>query len=524
MAAKFLRDGRRLYEPDGEVLTEYLWDRSELVVVQGPIGSGTSTASCHRINMLAQEQEPDFDGVRRTRWLIVRNSYRQLKKTTIKTWLEWFPEHQFGDMVRSEPMTHHLKYQHPSGDGTSVDCEVIFLAIDSPETAEQEAASFEITGFWFNEGQFADKAVIDELLSRCGRYPSQRNGPGATWYGGMVDLNAPQEGHWIPYMRGDIPLPRDWADAEKKAMQKPETWRFLVQPPGLLEAHKDGEVVYQPNPDAENQRHLKKSYMEQIQGKSPEWIKQRVLNKVGLYVGGKPVYPTYTPAIHDNRYDVDPVEGFGLTLGLDFGRDPACAIMQEVNGQWTILEEIIGANEPASKFAPRVARKLAQEYAGFTFEAYGDPRGADKNQSDETTAYDIFLTHGIRVFPATSDNNPQMRRSTVDAVLSRHNGARFNPRCLTLRTGMAGGYHYRKIRGADGLHSPKPLKNQYSHIVEAMENGFLGGGEGEAIVRASGYTPPKPSPVIRPSPRVRSDDASRFPQHKFRNRRRAWSG
>lgn len=496
--------GNAVYEPDGEKLEQYLWDRGELVVIQGPIGSGTSTCSCMRIYQLACEQEPDLDGARRTRWLILRNTYKQLGKTTIKTWLEWFPEETFGDIVRAEPGVHHLRFPHPSGDGTRVDCEVIFIAIDSPEKAEAEAASFEITGFWFNEGQFVEKEVIDELLSRCGRYPSKRNGPGATWYGGMIDLNAPIEGHWIPYMRGDVPLPAEWSEEEKALMTKPDGWTFIVQPPGLIESRLDGKTVYQPNPAAENQRHLKKTYMEQIRGKPKPWIDRRIMNRVILSMGGKPVYPTYSEYEHADGRDLPPVEGFPIIVGLDFGRDPAAAFMQCVNGNWTVLSELIGDNESAERFAPRVTRHLALEYPGFAFEAYGDPRGADRGQNVEVTAYDIFAAHGMTVFPATSDNNPEMRRSTMEAVLARRNGFRMNHRCTVARRGLAGGYQYRKMGGTAGLYAAQPIKNRYSHIVESIENGLMGGGEGYAVTRLQTHRRLAPSPPRRHSIRNRS--------------------
>jgi hypothetical protein len=88
---------------------------------------------------------------------------------------------RFRRFRRSVPPTHSIRIPHPSGDGTTVDSEVIMLAIENSE--EAIAASFEITGFWLNEVQFINKKVVDELLSRCGRYPSPANGPGATWYG-----------------------------------------------------------------------------------------------------------------------------------------------------------------------------------------------------------------------------------------------------------------------------------------------------------------------------------------------------
>ena len=487
--------GNFLYEPDGEVLTEYFWDRSELSIIQGPIQSGTSTASCLKVWALAEEQEPDYDGVRRTRWIITRDTYKELRETTIKTWLEWFPEAEWGSMIRSEPALHNLKRKHSSGDGTVVEAEIIFLAIPDPDVAEQVLASYEITGFFRNEGQFCERAVIDEFLSRCARYPSMKNGPGATWHGGFIDLNAPKEGHWIPYMRGDLPLPEEWSEQVKADFQKPKGWKFFIQPPGLIEKKIDGKSVYQENPLAENQANTKKSYLEIIQGKTKEFIDRRVMNRVGLYADGKPVYPTFSDQEHIARREMAPMAAT-VIVGLDFGRDPAAAFLQCVNGRWMVLSELIGDNESAQLFAPRVKRHLAQKYPGLKCEFWGDPRGADGTQSTETTAYDVFLANGMRVLPATSDNNPGMRRSTVEAVLDRRNAFSINPSCITAKTGFAGGYHYPKVKGVPGVFLDRPRKNRYSHIVEAIENALLGGGEGDAIVSTS-RNAPKPSKINR---------------------------
>lgn len=497
--------GNVVYEPDGEVLAEYFHDDRKFVCVQGPVGSGTSSASCHKIWKKACSQEPDIDGVRRTRWIISRETYPQLRKTVLETWLQWFPEENWGDLMRSEPMMQTIKKPHPSDDGTKVHCELIFLAIPSEEVAEHLLASFEITGFFANEIQFTQKGVIIELLSRCGRYPSMMNGPGATWFGGFADMNAPVEGHWIPYMRGDIPIPRDMTESEQMGLEKPEDWAFYVQPPGLIETMVDGKVEYAPNPKAENQKWLKEPYIEKIRGWDKDRIDRRVLNKVGLHLGGKPVYPTFLPSEHVLPADQEPFPNWNIIVGLDFGRMPAALFMQCVNGSWYVLSELIGDGESAALFAPRVAQHLGQEYPGMQYEIYGDPRGADKGQNDETTAYDIFGHHGMTVIPATTDNNVEMRRSTVNTVLSRRNGLHVNPSCVTFKTGMAGGYHYKKIQGLVGIFQAQPNKNSiYSHIVEAGENGFMGGGEGHSIVSRSATQRKPPSPVTRSSIRRRA--------------------
>jgi len=497
--------GNRLYEPDGDVLTAFFWSRAKLTVIQGPIGSGTSTASCMKIWSLACEQEPDDDNVRRTRWIISRSTYKELEETTIATWLIWFPENEWGRMTWAEPANHHLNRKHPSGDGTTVDCEVIFLAIPDDETAERVLASFEITGFFVNEGQNTSKFVVTELLSRCSRFPSKRDGPGATWFGGLVDLNAPIEGHWIPYMRGDVPIPTDWDAAMKAEFAKPDNWEFFTQPPGLIETWVEGKIVYQPNPKAENQKWLTEPYIEKISGWDKAKIDRRVMNKVGLHTNGKAVYPTFSDIEHVSKIPLRPIENWPIIVGLDFGREPAAAFCQNVNGHFVVLSELIGENESAELFAPKVKRHLAQHYPGFSCEFSGDPRGADGSQNSEMTAYEIFNRHGMRVFPATTDNNPQMRRSAMEGVLGRRNGFLICTTCLVAKTGLAGGYHYPqiKVRGISGLFSDKPRKDRYSHIVEAIENAALGAGEGEAVVRSS-REKPKPSPVRRHRIQMRS--------------------
>lgn len=498
MALATTEGGLFLYEPDGAVLEAYLADRSRLSVVQGPVGSGTSSASCHKLWMIANEQRPDVDGVRRTRWIVSRATYKELRDTTLPTWLEWFPEAVWGSLERSEPMRHTLRRPHWSGDGTTTEAQVVFLALPDAMTAKQVLASFEITGFFQNEAQFVEKGVTTLLLSRCARYPSMKNGPGATWYGGFIDMNAPEEGHWVPYMRGDVPLPRDWTDDQKAEFKRPRDWRFFVQPPGLLEKKVDGEWVYEPNPKAENQKWLKQTYLERIQGWSKRQIDQLVLNKVMLSQDGQPVYPTFNEVDHVLPKDAEALAGFPLVVGLDFGRQPAALIMQNRSQSWYALAELIGDNESAQLFAPRLKRFLAQRFPGFEFEFYGDPRGADGTQATEATAYDIFRANGMRVRPATTDNNPEMRRSTMEKVLERRRGLLVNPSCTMFKTGMAGGYHYKRIQGSGGVHSDKPAKNGYSHIVEAGENALLGGGEGWEVVHAPNVHRLRPSPVVRP--------------------------
>lgn len=201
--------GQRIYEPDGAVLGEYLADRSHVCIIRGPIGSGTSSASCLKIYTHAMEQRPSpIDGKRRSRWAVVRNTYPDLQNTTLKTWLDWFPEEQYGKVWADRPILHEIRI----GD---VELDVYFLALDD-EKDIKKLRSLELTGVWFNEVEFIDKPLFDEAESRTGRYPSEKEG-GSAWDGVIADMNAPPEDHWLPQMTGEAP-PADDLTSEQLAL------------------------------------------------------------------------------------------------------------------------------------------------------------------------------------------------------------------------------------------------------------------------------------------------------------------
>ena len=110
---------------------KFLQDDSFVRGIMGPVGSGKSYACCAEIFLRAVKQEPNADNIRKTRFAIIRNSYPELRTTTLKTWQEIFPESQFGTMRWSPPITHHIQLP-PRGAAAGIDCEVIFLALDQP--------------------------------------------------------------------------------------------------------------------------------------------------------------------------------------------------------------------------------------------------------------------------------------------------------------------------------------------------------------------------------------------------------
>ena len=134
--------------------------------LRGPVGSGKSVCCCVELFRRAVQQEKGADGVRKSRWAVIRNTNPQLKTTTIKTWLDWFPEEDWGKFHWSVPYTHHIKK-------ADLDLEVIFLALDRPEDVKK-LLSLELTGIWINEAREIPKSIIDACSMRVGRFPSMK--------------------------------------------------------------------------------------------------------------------------------------------------------------------------------------------------------------------------------------------------------------------------------------------------------------------------------------------------------------
>lgn len=476
----------RNFAPDGKTLIEFMSDaKSRVKIIQGPVGSGTSSACCLHIYQQAMAQHKQSDGKQRFRAYVYRETYSKLEETTLPTWLDWFPEREFGRFYASKPFKHEIRVG-------SLELDVSFVAMEDIRDAKSHFKSLEPSLIWFNEGQFVSFQVIREAVDRVSppRYPAVKDG-GCVWGGLILDTNAPPADHWIPIMRGDTPAP-DWMSEEQsQALKKPPNWRFLIQPPGLIEIFEGDRLVgYKPNPKAENLKYLPPNfYMEKIGAQTKPWIDANIMNRSTVLVDGRPVYPQFRRDIHVAEKKLEPIPGVPVQIGLDFGRQPAALIGQHLRGDWFIQREFIGRDMSATEFAPQLKSYLAEHYPGFTFLFWGDPAGSYAGQGGDKTPYQIFMANGMRVVPSPDLQNRQsLRQEAVNSVLmrrssaGRHTALLVSPTCTTYITGMAGGYNFRRVQVSTERYTDEPDKNPYSHICEAGEYLFLGGGEGRGVL------------------------------------------
>jgi len=426
----------------------------------GPIGSGKSVACVMEMLRKSFSQKPNHEGIRKTRWVVVRNTYRELNDTTMQTFFDWFPE-KLGKLLKKD-MKFFVKLPHPDNE-TIAEIEFLFRALDKPDDIKK-LLSLEVTGGWLNEVREIPKAILDMLIGRLGRYPSMRDG-GPSWHGLIMDTNPPDSDHWFyKLFEEDIP----------------ENHAVFHQPSGT-------------SPEAENINNLPPLYYENIMaGKDQEWINVYVHGLYGFVLDGKPVYPEYHDDIHhtDEKYTVNPK--LPIYIGLDFGLTPAATFGQKTaTGQWVIFDELVTEDMGAVRFSSLLNAHINEHYRGMDLQIYGDPAGDFRSQTDEKTPFDILDAAGIVAWPAHT-NDFIIRRESVVSPLTRMDysgnpGFVITPGAPMLRKAMAGGYKYKRVAvSGQERWQDKPDKGRYSHVAESLQYLMLGAGEDQSVVGGYG--------------------------------------
>lgn len=454
------------YRPQGPTLERYLQSREQRTFICGPLGSSKTNASCWKTFRIMTDQAPDAQNVRRTRIAAIRNTYPDLLGTTAKDWLE-----MFGDLGRytksgMEPPAHHVKFK--LDDGTYVDAELIFLALDHEEHV-RKLRGLQLTAAWLNEAKELPFAVVQMLDLRVGRYPQEVR---PSWYGIYGDTNAPDTDHWYYRM------------AEE---DRPEGWLFLRQPGGLM--RETADAPWLENPAAENVHNLPEGYyLKGAQGKTEDWIKVNLANEYGFVRDGKPVYPDYRDATHCREFELIP--GLGLHIGLDFGLTPAALVGQKTPmGQWRIRRELVTEDTGVVRFANELKRFLAEHFHGWPIVSItGDPAGDQRQagDNDERTVFEILAANDIKAEPAFT-NDFSVRSEAFSAPMRRlidgQPGLLLHPDCKVTRKGLQGGYAFKRLKvSGDERYRDVPDKNKFSHPCEAGQYMVMGGGEGAAVI------------------------------------------
>ena len=432
--------------------------------LMGPIGSGkTTVVFLHMLELARQQPRSPIDGHRRFTACSIRDAYVRLHKTTITTWHKRIPR-ELGKWTGPEERaaTHKVTLRCP--DGGLLYFQHDFVAIGD-QAAEDALRGYEPTVFYLNEADLLSEDVFTYAVGRAGRYPEEHHG-GSSWFGILMDFNAPDVDHWL--------------------------YRLCVEqpPPGLAYFRQPGGL----EPGAENVHRLPPGYYQgQIAANAhrPDYVRRMVHAQWGYSRHGAAVFPEFADGRHVAPAPLEPIPGQAIVVGADAGRTPAAVFLQrDAEGQWRCLAELVAEGVGANRFGRLLARFAAERFPGCWCVGWGDPAAAHATQDGESSWLRLVAAaSGIAFRPApVPDNNLTVRLEVVRRALSGsldEGRPEFllSPDCRMLRKGFNSGYRFRRLQIAGvERYDDKPEKNEFSHVHDALQYALLGAGEYQVVM------------------------------------------
>lgn len=435
---------------------KFLDSRAFLKLAMGPVGGGKSTLALMDLVQRAVGQAP-FNNVRRTKFIILRNTIAQLK-STVKPMMEtWFVTMTKGTMGQWRLSDNIFEAMFKLPDDTIVHSEFVLMAADTPEDVRR-LLSLECSAAWVEESREVDSEVFAGLQGRTNRFPARIAG-GVTYPGVICSTNPP-------------PLGGFW---HKFITEEEKGKEIFIQPAALLE---DGTL----NSDAENLENLADDYYENLlSGKTEDWINVYLKNQFGAGDMGRPIYKgSFKTSFHTATKKLLPVPQSvnQLVIGMDNGLQAAAVIGQrDMRGRVNLLGECYVPEEETmgvETFMKRLLVPLLRDkFHGFKAENIRfvlDPACFARSQVDEKTIAQAVSAYGYQVVKAPT-NDPERRIQAVEALLTGQiDGAAaflIDASCTHAIDTLAWGHRYKKA--TSGVQSTVAEKNHYSHTGDAIQ-------------------------------------------------------
>ena len=411
-------------------------------LVMGAYGSGKSSGMCAEIVLRACTMPTCFDNIRRSKWVIVRNTSGELETTTLQTWLHWFGD--LGTVVSHKKPVLSVKHVFNDGKGR-VELELLFLALDRIDDIKK-IKSLEITGAYLNELSELPQAILSHIKSRLGRFPSDMMIDKPYWSGIIADTNPPDADGWI-YKMFEV--------------DRPLGYHIFKQPAALFE---DESGKYITNKDADNIDHLPTNYyVDMARGETKEFVRVYCMGEYGTVILGRKVYENYNDDLHTIS-NIESEHNEQLLLGWDFGLTPACIIAQRCkNGQIKVLKEFCTSYLSVRELAENtVYPYLISYYKDFDYISVGDPSDR-KSDSTGVSCMQVLDECGIHTTKALT--NDIQRRIDKPALIISKEG------CPTLRKGFLGRYNYKRVRvlNEEKYHDVPDKTHPYSDIQDCIQ-------------------------------------------------------
>lgn len=410
---------------------------AQIRAIVGPVGSGKTTAAAWEIFYYLPRFLRKIHGIKSTRWVLVRNTFKEIEDTTFVSVLQWF-----GGIGNYNGRRAVFNLEWPDGN----EVELLLRGCDILKHVRQ-FLSLELTGYWIDESVQVKQEVKRMLKNRIGRWK-----PSHPVRFGIETTNPPPVTH---------PLYSDF--------------RWNRPPPGPPPkgAPIPNHAGFWQHP-GENERYLRTGYYADLRNDyrdDPDWVAMYIDGKPGIVRKGKLVYNNFQTDVHVAKDKIKPIDRGTIYRGWDnTGNHPACVLLQVPSPFMAQIlpsywEERMGITD----FSKYVMTQCAALYPGCTFVDWGDPAG-EANFSHPvgglTSNAKIMRELGIQVQP--SEQAFRARVEAVDQMLARRNGVLIDPDNALLIDGFMGGYHFPEI-GTTGYHSDAPEKNKYADAHDALQ-------------------------------------------------------
>lgn len=445
---------RRLFYSAGPVSDAYIESVGEMDLINGPVGSGKTTASIKRALLSATRMRPDpATGLRRYVLGIWRHKYDALWKGTIPSWQRMLdPAKGIGEWVGASPRAaeHRITFRDAFGE---VQLIARFMAFGDAMSAE-DLKSIEFTDCYLNEADTIDEEAVEVLLQRVGRDPPEElaQRPGRIF----GDCNAPSINSWVY---------RDFFSVRKPGYR-------LFRQPGGREA------------GAENLGAVGRGYYDRLarlNAHRPWKVRADVDNQPGYQRDADVVFDKFDDGRMVSPERLDPEPLLPILVGIDGGLTMAAVYGQEApDGQFRILAEISPDRADERALATAMLALEASRFRGAEFYTVCDPAmdaGADTDIGSQRARLAKHLGRSVHL---ARSNDVLTRHDAVKALMERNvTGGRpglyvSGPDCPVLREGFNQGYVWHVMPGSkerknvkDGRHTHAQDGLQYI----AMESG-----------------------------------------------------
>ncbi len=482
------------YTPPGPVGASYIRSLGPIDVIMGPAGSGKTIASIFKVIRFSIGAMPVCtDNVIRVRGTVLRDNFRAMYRTTIRSWFEFFPPDYHGAIFtggQDRPAQHILKLSTVRTVGgvvreVPVELTVDFFAV-ADVSIEDLLKGYETSWVWCNEGDLLHERVIPFAYSRTGRYPPKQKLPPGTRLPRVVaaDMNPPKPKHPLlvaakagTFQNLELVSPEAAAPVERAV-------NFFTQPSGLSK-------------EAENRAGKSfEAYAEEARTGSDEDVRRFVHGLPGYPSDGRPIYrKEFRRADHVAAGHLVPDPRLPLHAGFDQGLKGCAIFLQEdSHGQLRVLREVPPPAEGwgFARFIEACLPLLHSDFRGCAPGVWaGDPAGfygADTKGGERSWMEAVSIGLGRRIEPAPSQETGLRWEAVRIPLRTMIEPGRpaiiIDSRCEMLIEGFEAEYKHPKR--ANGSYGDEADKNLHSNIHDALQYIILTLRGADAVIHQAG--------------------------------------